>query len=192
MDTAQRSGTPSSTTSPTPSRRPPTPRIRALPKRSARFFSCPRCSVISSFKALLQQRLRELLEQPVRPSQGQPLLLGQTNQLLGSDLLSSRLGLLLRGHVVQCRHHHGTFPADNRQRVGPETPLDPQSPAAAAPLRHPIPWFVDDTWSGLSALICFVFAFIIFVAFGFDTSGDTPFLGNMAVLIGGGSLTCQG
>jgi hypothetical protein len=42
-----------------------------------------------------------------------------------------RLGLLLpRGHIVQCRCHHGTFLAGRyAPRVRPETPLDPQSPA---------------------------------------------------------------
>jgi len=29
--------------------------------------------------------------------------------------------------AAQCRRYHGSFPADTRRRVGPETPLDPRS-----------------------------------------------------------------
>jgi hypothetical protein len=61
----------------------------------------------------LQDVLGELLEQAARSGQGQALLLGKPNQLLGRNLLSRRLGLLLGGHVAQCRSHHGTFPADS-------------------------------------------------------------------------------
>ena len=81
----------------------------------------------------LQHALGELLEQPVRTGQGQALLLGQPDQLLGRQLLSRGLWLLLRTHNIQCRHH-GTFPAElTAQRVGPETPLDP---AATTPERQ--------------------------------------------------------
>jgi len=44
----------------------------------------------------------------VRPG----LLRHQPDQLLCCGLLSRRVRPLLRGHVVQCRSHHGTFPAD--------------------------------------------------------------------------------
>jgi hypothetical protein len=53
--------------------------------------------------------LGELLEQPVRPGQGQSLLLGQPDQLNSGKLLSRGLRLLLRTHNIQCRHH-GTSP----------------------------------------------------------------------------------
>jgi hypothetical protein len=40
----------------------------------------------------LDHRLRQLLEQPVRPGQGQPLLLGRADQFSGCLLLSRLLG----------------------------------------------------------------------------------------------------
>ena len=75
----------------------------------------------------LQHTLGELLQQPVRARQGQALLPGQPDQLIRGQLLRGGTSLLLR-HNLQCRHH-GTFPADLHQRVGPETPLSRQSRA---------------------------------------------------------------
>jgi len=78
----------------------------------------------------LEHVLREQLQQPVRPGQGKALLVGQPDQLgrrrglRGSVIIL----VLLRTHNVQCRSHHGTFPATHHaRRVRPETPLDPQS-----------------------------------------------------------------
>ena len=76
----------------------------------------------------LQHRLGELLQQPVRAGQGQALLLGQPDQLPGRNLLSRGLRLLLlRSHrSVSWSSRHLPRRAC-AQRVGPETPLDPQS-----------------------------------------------------------------
>jgi hypothetical protein len=61
----------------------------------------------------LQHRLGQLLQQPVRASQRHALLPGPGHQLLGQLLLRGRLRLVLlpRCHIIQCRGHHGTFPA---------------------------------------------------------------------------------
>ncbi len=61
----------------------------------------------------LQHRLGQLPEQPVRAGQRHALLPGPGHQLLGQLLLRGRLRLVLlpRCHSVQCRGHHGTFPA---------------------------------------------------------------------------------
>jgi hypothetical protein len=74
--------------------------------------------------------LGQLFEQPVRPGQRHAPLPGPGHQLLGELLLGGRhLSLLLPRHVIQCRGHHGTFPAGPSRPAwsGPETPLDPQS-----------------------------------------------------------------
>jgi hypothetical protein len=78
----------------------------------------------------LQHRFGQLLQQPVRAGQGQALLPGPAHQLPGRRLFGGRFRLLLaRSHIVQCRGHHGTFPAGPFKPgvIGPETPLDPQS-----------------------------------------------------------------
>jgi len=61
----------------------------------------------------LQHRLGQLLQQPIRAGQRHALLPGPGHQLLGQLLLRSRLRLVLlpRCHSIQCRGHHGTFPA---------------------------------------------------------------------------------
>jgi hypothetical protein len=59
------------------------------------------------FQRGLDHGLSQLLQQAVRPCQGQPLLPGQPDQLPRGLSLSSGLDLLA-GHVVQCRGHHGT------------------------------------------------------------------------------------
>jgi hypothetical protein len=60
-----------------------------------------------------QHHLRELLQQPVRAGQRDALLPGPGHQLLRQLLLRRRLRLVLPPvcHAVQCRGHHGTFPA---------------------------------------------------------------------------------
>lgn len=77
----------------------------------------------------LQDRLGQLLEQPVRARQRQPLFLGGSDQLDGGFRLRGRLGpLLTSGLIVQCRGHHGTLlTRHNAWQVRPETPLDPHS-----------------------------------------------------------------
>ena len=64
---------------------------------------------LSSLSAVSSTLLVNCPEQPVRPRQGQPLHLGQTDQLLGRELLSRGLWLLLQTHNIQCRLH-GTSP----------------------------------------------------------------------------------
>ena len=60
----------------------------------------------------LDHGLGQLLQQPVRASQRQAPLAGQPHQLPRSLSFSGYLsGLLLGGHAVQCRGHHGTSPA---------------------------------------------------------------------------------
>jgi len=92
----------------------------------------------------IQHALRELLEQPVRPGQGQTLLPGHPDQLLGCRLLRRGLRLLLR-HNIQCRHH-GTFLADLVSGLGRKHRCwDSPRPARAVatrsvdddPARHP-------------------------------------------------------
>jgi hypothetical protein len=70
----------------------------------------------------LERRFRQLLEQLIRARQGQALLLRHPHQLGRSLLVSRFLNRLLPGHAIQCRGHHGTFPAEQRSRVRPETP----------------------------------------------------------------------
>ncbi|KDE96751.1 hypothetical protein Y900_029350 [Mycolicibacterium aromaticivorans JS19b1 = JCM 16368] len=60
----------------------------------------------------LEDRLGQLLEQPVGPGQRQALLLGQSDQFDRSLLAFGLLSRLLLRHIVQCRHH-GTFLAEH-------------------------------------------------------------------------------
>ena len=112
----------------------------------ALFFSCPRCSVISSFSAVSNTFLVNCLSSPSGPVRDKPCSLGQPDQLLRSDLLSRRVGLLLRRHVVQCRSHHGTFPADSVGASGRKHRWM-HSPVAARNAADPCVWTQTDTGS---------------------------------------------
>ena len=79
-----------------------------------------------------QHGLGQLLQQPIRPGQGQALLPRPAHQLGRGRLLSGRLRpLLLCSHIIQCRGHHGTFPArpssparsGRKHRCGDSPPL---------------------------------------------------------------------
>jgi len=81
----------------------------------------------------LQHRLGQLLKQPVRAGQGQPLLLGLRHHG-GRQLLLRRprfpsllLACRLWTHDVQCHHSPCPSRRAHARRVGPETPLRRQS-----------------------------------------------------------------
>jgi len=59
----------------------------------------------------LDDRLGELFEQPIRARQRQAPFLGKPDQPDRGPLLSGLLRCLLLLHIIQCRCHHGTFPA---------------------------------------------------------------------------------
>jgi hypothetical protein len=58
----------------------------------------------------LRHRLSQLLQQPVRPGQGQSLLSGPADQLLGCQVLSGRLGLIFFVTSSSVAVIHGTSP----------------------------------------------------------------------------------
>ena len=101
---------------------------------SAWFFSCPRCSVISSFSAVSSTFLVNSFNSPSGPVSSSPRAFASATIAAAAACSgdSCRAGLVVTlawTHKVRCHHSQCPSRRTSARRVGPETPILKQSPA---------------------------------------------------------------